>query len=105
MATYILMTKLSCELHGDPRGRRAIGREWKKRVTKLCPEVEFISHYALLGQYDFMDVYRAPSDEVAMKISLISRSLGAVAAESWPAVPYEQWVDISSEVERAVEEH
>lgn len=104
MATYVLMTKLSAELLGDPRGRRAVGREWKKRVADLCPEVKFVSHYALLGQYDFMDIYEAPTDEIAVKLSLISRSLGAVCAESWPAIPYDRYLEISGEVEKRVSE-
>ena len=104
MPRYVLMTKLSPEVMQDPRGRRAVGKEWKKRVDKLCPEVKWISHYALLGPYDFMDIYEAPNDEVAHTVSLISRVSGALAAESWPAIPYEDYVKLAQSVEAETHE-
>ncbi|MBW2256983.1 MAG: GYD domain-containing protein [Deltaproteobacteria bacterium] len=98
MSLYILMTRLTVDQLADPRGRRAAGREWLKHVERACPEVKFIAHYALLGRYDFMDIYEAPNDEIAHKVSLISRSTGAVTAESWPAVAYPRFLKISREV-------
>jgi len=93
--TYILMTKLSQSLL-EPQGRKTAGTEWMKSVEKHCPEVKWIAHYALLGQYDFMDIYEAPNDDVAMKVSLLSRAKGAVTAESWPAVPYERFLPLTA---------
>lgn len=104
MAIYVLMTRLGPEVLSDPRGRKAVGKEWKKRVDKLCPEVKWIAHYALLGHFDFMDIYEAPSDEVAHKVSMISRSSGALMAESWPAIPYDQFIKVTSPVEDALRE-
>jgi len=105
MALYILMTRLTVDCLADPRGRKAAGREWLKLVEQVCPEVNFLAHYALLGQYDFMDIYEAPDDETAAKVSLISRSTGAVTAESWPAFPYQRFLKLSKEVEGGVTKH
>ncbi len=102
MPTYVLMTRLGTELITDPRGRSAVGKEWKKRVDKLCPEGRWLAHYALLGHYDFMDIYEAPGDEVAHKVSLISRSSGALMAESWPALPYDDFIEVAERVEDAL---
>lgn len=102
MPHYVLMTRLSMEVAQDPRGRKKVGAEWKKVVDDLCPEVKWLSHYALLGPYDFMDIYEAPSDEVAHKVSMISRVYGAVRAESWPAIKYDQFLKIADAVEEKV---
>ena len=99
MGLYVLMTRLSPEVMGDPRGREAVGREWKTRVDALCPEVRWLAHYALLGPYDFMDIYEAPSDETALKVSFISRRHGALTAESWPAIAYDRFLDLAESVE------
>ena len=99
MPTFVLMTKLGPEVITDPRGRKAVGKEWKKRVAALCPEVKWVAHYALLGQYDFMDIYEAPDDTVAHRVSLLSRSCGALSAESWTAMPYDKFLALSEEVE------
>jgi uncharacterized protein with GYD domain len=92
------MTKLSPELLGDPRGREAAGKAWLKKVAGLCPDVKWLSHYALLGRYDFMDIYEAPNAETAHKVSFISRSEGAVEAESWHAVSYDAYLNLIGDV-------
>jgi hypothetical protein len=48
-----------------------------------------------------MDIYEAPSDEHAHKVSLLSRTSGALSAESWPAIAYERFIDLATEVEQA----
>jgi uncharacterized protein with GYD domain len=94
MATYILATKLSPELTKDVKRRAEIGREWLARVKSKCPEVRFRAHYALLGPYDFIDIYEAPNEEAAAKVSMISLSGGAVAAESWTAIAYKRFLKL-----------
>ena len=98
MATYILMTKLSTSKLQDLKHRKNIGREWFETVKEKCPEVNWIAHYALLGPYDFMDIYEAPDEETATKVSLITMSKGAVKAESWNAVPYQDFLKIAEDV-------
>jgi uncharacterized protein with GYD domain len=94
MPTYILMTKLSPELAKDVKQRAAHGRAWMERVKKDCPDVKFLSHYFLLGPYDFIDIYEAPNEEIATKVSMISMAEGAVAAESWTAIPYKRFLEL-----------
>ena len=42
---------------------------------------------------------RAPDVETAHRVSLISRSEGAVTAESWQALPYDQFLGLMEQVE------
>jgi len=94
MPTYVMMTKLSPELAKDVKQRADHGRAWMERVKKDCPDVKFLSHYFLLGPYDFIDIYEAPNEEIATKVSMISMAEGAVAAESWTAVPYKRFLEL-----------
>lgn len=94
MPTFILLTKLSPDKLGIPNKREHIGREWLDEVKEKCPEVKWIEHYALLGPFDFMDIYEAPDDETAAKVSMITMKEGAVKAETWNAIPYKHFVDI-----------
>lgn len=98
MGLYILMTKLTPEISSDLQRREAIGKEWKKKVDQLCPDVKWIAHYALLGPYDFMDIYQAESNETATRVSMITRANGALSAESWPAMNWSHFVDIIKEL-------
>jgi len=98
MPTYVLMTTLTPGSIGSAADRRGKGKKWLEQVHRACPEVKWIAHYALLGRFDFMDVYEAPDDATAHKVSLISRQEGAVTAESWPAMSYDQHLKLLDEV-------
>jgi len=98
MATFILMTKLSSELNREIHHREEIGHLWKKTVEEKVPDVKWLAHYALLGPYDFMDIFEAPGEEEAAKVSLISLARGALKAESWTAIPYHRFLEIAKEI-------
>ncbi len=92
------MTKLSPEVTRDMKKRETIGREWKEQVDSTCKGIRWIDHYALLGPYDFMDIFEAPSEEIAAKVSMISLARGAVQAESWTAIPYGRFVELTKQI-------
>lgn len=96
MPTYILVTKLSSEIMKDLKHRAETGHKWHEKVKENCSGVKFISHYALLGKYDFLDIFEAKDEEEAAKVSLISMANGALQAESWTAIPYMRFLDIAA---------
>ena len=98
MQTYILLTKLSPDVTRNMKDRAKIGRTWMDQVKDKCPEVKFISHYALLGQYDFLDIYEAPDEEIAAKVSMISQLNGALSAQSLIAIPYKRFLELTAEI-------
>jgi uncharacterized protein with GYD domain len=95
MQTFILVTKLSPEVAKQMKERAKLGRAWLDQVKQKCPEVKFVAHYALLGPFDFLDIYEAPDAETAAKVSMISLSNGALQAESWTAIPYKRFVELA----------
>jgi len=98
MPTFVLMTKLSPEVNRELRQREKIGKEWLQRVAEKCPGVRWIAHYALLGPYDFMDIFEAPDEEEAAKVSMISLAAGALQAESWTAIPYQRFLELARDI-------
>ena len=98
MATYVLLTKLTPEVTRDLKARKKVGKQWLQKVSEKCSEVNWIAHYALLGPYDFMDIFEAPNEEVAAKVSMITLSSGALQAESWTAIPYHRFLELVEEI-------
>jgi len=98
MQTFVLMTKLAPDASKNIQDQAKQGRLWLQKVNEKCPEVNFIAHYALLGPYDFLDIYEAPNEEIAAKVSLISLQSGAFQAESWVAIPYKRFIELAKEV-------
>ena len=74
-------------------------KEWLQKVQSACPDVKWIAHYAILGPYDFMDIYEAPDVETAHRVSLISRAEGAITVESWQALPYDRFLELLEQVQ------
>ena len=97
MSTYVLLTKMSREGMRDLNKLENKEREWLREVNDKCPEVHWIDHYALFGPYDFLDIYEAPNEETAAKVSMISMSLGAAKAESWAALPYQRFLEVAKD--------
>lgn len=98
MPTFVLLTKLSTEVTKQMKDRADLGRQWLEKVKETCPEVKFLSHYALLGQYDFLDIYEAPNEETAAKVSMISQSYGAFQSQSLIAIPYSDFVRMTKDL-------
>ena len=105
MMTFVLMTKIShpnadlVEVASKLQNRSVDARVWLAEIHEKCPKVRFLAHYALLGTWDFMDIYEAPDETVAVKVSLITRSYGAHVVESWPAIPNEKIMDITRDLQ------
>jgi len=98
MQTFVLMTKLAPEMSKNIKDQEKLGRVWLDQVKEKCPQVNFVAHYALLGPYDYLDIYEAPDEETAAKVSLISLQTGAFQAESWVAIPYKRFVELAEEI-------
>jgi len=104
MKTFVMMTKVArhdanlVEVGAKLQDRARNALAWLDEIKAQCPEVRFIAHYALLGHWDFMDIYEAPDEETAVKVSIISRSYGAHQIESWPAIPFDRIVKLTDEM-------
>lgn len=86
---FILLTKLSPEISKQMKDRARLGNKFNFRTFE---------HYALLGPYDFLDIYEAPDEKAAAKVSMISLSNGAFEAQSLTAIPYKEFLGLTEEI-------
>ncbi|MFW9829207.1 MAG: GYD domain-containing protein [Candidatus Thorarchaeota archaeon] len=92
MPIYILATKLQ-----NPdlvQKRKEQGAKFLNLVREKVPNIKWIAHYAILGPYDFLDIFEVKNEQDAAKVSLLSRSAGATFAESWTAIPYTDFLNL-----------
>lgn len=85
MADFIMLTRLSSSEVGSPRTLETLEERVMARIRSECPRVEWIANYAVLGPYDYLDVFRAADNADAFKVAAIVRSFGHAHTEIWAA--------------------
>jgi len=92
MATYIMLTTLTDE------GRKTI-KENPKRIKEVNKEVEamgvkIIAQYALLGQYDFINILEAPDNITVSKVAMELGSRGTLRMMTMAAMTLDEFANL-----------
>lgn len=85
MAEFIMLTRLSAAAVQSPKALEELEKKVMDRIRSECPEVQWVHNYAVLGPYDYLDVFRAPDSDHAFKVATIIRSFGQAHTEIWAA--------------------
>ena len=88
MQSYVLLTKMSPEALKSPASMEDFEKRAVKHIEKECPEVKWLHSYALLGPYDYLDIFSAPDMEAALKVSAMIRTYGRAHSEVWGATDW-----------------
>ena len=84
MAVYLMLTNLT------DAGRKAM-QEDPETLREVNKEVEYmgvkiLDQYALLGQYDFVNILEAPSNEVMAKLAIRMSAKGTTQTMTLAAI-------------------
>ncbi len=84
MSVYLMLTTLT------DVGRKAI-QEDPERLREISKEVEYmgvkiLDQYALLGQYDFVNILEAPSNEAVAKLAIRLSAKGTIQTLTLAAI-------------------
>lgn len=90
-----MLTKLAAGEARTATNLERLERSVADRVQEQCPNVRWLSSYAVLGRADYADVFTAPDLETAMKVSALVRTYGAADTEVWPAVEWERFKSLA----------
>ena len=94
MATYVILTRLSPDAIPDPSTIDHLGQRVIDKLNAEVPEAKWISSYAVLGPYDYLDLFEAPDNETAARVAVIIRSFGDASTETWPVTPWERFREL-----------
>jgi uncharacterized protein with GYD domain len=94
MQTYIMLTRLAPDAVRAPRALEELERKVAEHIRASCPNVEWIGSYAVLGPYDYVDLFRAPDLDTATKVSTLVRSYGHAQTETWAATEWDHYKEV-----------
>ncbi len=90
MATYVMLTTLTDE------GRKTI-KQNPGRIKEVNKEVEamgvkILAQYALLGQYDFVNILEAPSNEAIARVAMELGARGTLQTTTLAAMSLDDFI-------------
>jgi len=90
MAVYVMLTTLTDE------GRKTV-KEKPDRIKEVNKEVEakgvkIIAQYALLGQYDFVNILEAPDNETITRVAVELGSRGTLQTTTLSAMSLDDFI-------------
>jgi uncharacterized protein with GYD domain len=91
MTTFVMLTRLHPGALESPASLEALEKDAMKRVDRECPGVKWIGNYAILGPWDYLDIFEAPDIETAAKLSALIRSFGHAHTEIWTATEWSRF--------------
>ena len=91
MPIYVMLTTLTDE------GRKTIKAN-PQRIKEVTKEVEnmgvkILAQYALLGQYDFINILEAPDNEVVAKLAMELGSRGTLQTTTLAAMQLDDFIN------------
>ena len=92
MNTYVILSKLSPDSVHDPSEFPKLAEMVAARIKKECPKVVWKQSFALMGQFDVMDIVEAGSVEEVEKAAMIIRGYGHATTETMPATPWKSFI-------------
>jgi uncharacterized protein with GYD domain len=96
MPVFIMLTRLATGSLRAPEQLEKLEKDVVKRIDKEFAkgQVTWRANYALLGPYDYLDIFEAPDIEAAMKVSTLVRTFGHAHTEVWAATEWQRYKEI-----------
>ena len=94
METFVMLTRLSPEAVPTPHSYEKLERAAMSAVRAECPQVQWLHSWAILGSYDYLDVFRAPDLDTAARVATLVRVAGHAHTEVWGAMEWPAFRDM-----------
>lgn len=94
MPTFVMLTRLTPAALKSPASLEEAEKASMQKIREQCPKVEWLHNYAIMGPYDYLDIFTAPDVETAFKVSTLIRTFGHAKTEIWSATEWSAYKEM-----------
>ncbi len=94
MQTFIMLTCLAPGAVKSPQVLENLERKAMDAIREKCPDVEWKGSYAVLGPYDYVDIFQAPDIDAATRVSTLIRTFGHAHTEIWSGTEWDRFKEV-----------
>ncbi len=94
----MMLSRFSPRSLGDIKSLATLDAHLDRRLQEEYPHVKRIASYALLGEYDFLNVFEAPDATTAAQVALLLQSLGMGTTQTLTAIPFHEFRELVEEI-------
>jgi uncharacterized protein with GYD domain len=91
MPRYIMLSTIgpdgAATLRENPERLKAVNAEVEAMGVKV------LDQYALLGDYDFLNIVEAPDHETMARMAISLAARGTLKTRTMPAIPIDEFID------------
>lgn len=98
MSTFVMLTRLAPTAVHSPDDLKTLESRVVAAVAEHCPAVVWKADYAVLGPYDYLDIFEAPDLETATKAAMLIRTVGQAQTEVWPITSWDRFKQLIGDI-------
>ena len=91
MPIYIMLSKLTTEGSATIKKHPERIKEVDKEIERMGAKV--LAQYAVMGEYDFINILEAPNNETIARVSINLGARGTVQLMTLPAIPIFEFIE------------
>jgi uncharacterized protein with GYD domain len=99
--TFVLLTRVANEEVNPANAFLEKEKAVKEKVQECCPGVTWAGSYAMMGAWNYLDIFEAQDATEAMKVAAVVRYYGDAHVELWPAVAWPAYKGVLRELDAA----
>jgi uncharacterized protein with GYD domain len=100
MTAFVLLSKVSTASASEITDLVEMDEQVERELARAQPGVRRIASYPLLGAYDFMHIFEAPTAAVAAKVAMLANRFGVSSTQTLTAILFSGFKELTQDVSR-----
>jgi uncharacterized protein with GYD domain len=92
MSTYVILSRLSPDAYRDAADFKHMAMTVSEMIKKQCPGVKWKDSYAMLGEFDVLDIVEADDVKQVEKAAMLIRFHGHASTATLLATPWKEFL-------------